>query len=104
MAKRAQRDWITNEEAAQLLGISRDHFFKTYCQRFPPLNSVCVGRVWLHYLPDILKVKERRDKDPAILKHRKKEKPVKITPLISEDGAGKDDANAVNSKPEEVKN
>ncbi len=71
MARKAARDWITNEEAAQILGISRQHFFKFYCQRFQLLNSVQVGNIWLHYKPDILKVKEKRDKDPLVIAHRK---------------------------------
>ena len=72
MGRKAVRDWITNEEAAAILGISRHYFFKNYCQRLPLLNSQCVGHVWLHYLPDVLKLKERREKDPEIAKHKPK--------------------------------
>ncbi len=77
MARKAVRDWITNEEAAAILGISRHFFFTTYCQRLPLPNSQHVGNIWLHYLPDVVKLKERREKDPNILKHRKKIKPEK---------------------------
>lgn len=100
MAKKAKRDWITNEEAAQMLGISRDYFFKMYCQRFPPLNSVCVGRVWLHYLPDVLKVKEKRDKDPWVIAHRKPPKPAKISRLIPEAEGSEGSAKPAKDAPE----
>lgn len=104
MARKAVRDWITNGEAAKIIGVSTDYFFKVYCQRLPLPNSQNVGGLWLHYLPDVEKLKERRAKDPNILKYRKRVKPAKIKPVISEDGAGQDDANAVTDKPEEVKN
>ena len=100
MAKKAKRDWITNEEAAQMLGISRDYFFKMYCQRFPPLNSVCVGRVWLHYLPDVLKILERRKRDPRNLKGTGGKKAAAITPSFPEAEADEAGAKPDNDTPE----
>ena len=100
MAKKAKRDWITNEEAAQILGISRDYFFFLFCQRFPPLNSVCVGRVWLHYLPDVLKILERRKRDPRNLKGTGDKKAAAITPSFPEAEADEGGAKPDNNAPE----
>lgn len=100
LARKAVRDWITNEEAGKILGISRQHFFKTYCLRNKLLNSVCVGHVWLHYLPDVLKVKEKRDKDPWVIAHRKPPKPAKISRLIPEAEGSEGSAKPAKDAPE----
>lgn len=69
MAQRPKRDWITSEEAAQMIGISSARFRQflepSFREKVFP-NSVLITRTWLHYIKDVQKFIAKREKDPPI--------------------------------------
>jgi len=74
MAKSYTRDWITSDEAAAVLGISAARF-RTYLiqevrEKHLP-NSVLIGRIWLHHINDVERLKRTRAKYPPRNRPRK---------------------------------
>lgn len=69
MAQRPKRDWITSEEAAQMIGVSSARFRQflepSFREKVFP-NSVLITRTWLHYIKDVQKFIAKREKDPPI--------------------------------------
>ncbi len=63
MPRKPLRDWLTTDEAAQLLKISVP-FMRVLIRtnKFP--HSELIGRTWLHYRGDVEKLKAEREKHP----------------------------------------
>ena len=68
MAKTPVRDWLTTEEAAQILGVSPMRIRQLMDDNIRPSvlpNSILVTRTWLHYRGDVERLKVRREKELA---------------------------------------
>lgn len=62
--KEPVRDWITTEEAAEILEVTPVRFRQFMNDTIRPSilpHSVLVTRTWLHYIRDVEKLKAARD-------------------------------------------
>jgi len=77
MPKKYARDWITSEEAAAILGISRarfrDYVVEEVREKHLP-NSVLITHTWLHHIKDVERLKKFREKYPPRNQPRKVKK------------------------------
>jgi len=63
MPRKPVRDWITTDEGAAFLGLSVSRFRDFIGGEFLP-HSEMTANGWLHYLGDLEKLKEYREKNP----------------------------------------
>jgi len=75
MPRKPVRDWITTEEAAAYIGVTAARFrgyLELAIQRELLPNSAKAGKTWLHYIGDVKKLKEAREKNFVPMRRRKR--------------------------------
>ena len=94
MPRKPNRDWLTTDEGAEFLGLSVSRFRDFINERILP-HSEMTANGWLHYLGDLEKLKEYREKNPPPKGRKKFErKPLKIPRMKKGESANADDSAA----------
>lgn len=94
MPRKPVRDWLTTDEGAEFLGLSVSRFRDFINEKYLP-HSEMTANGWLHYLGDLEKLKEYREKNPPSKgRQRFTRKPLKIPRIVKGGSANADDDTA----------